>query len=193
MKRGFSLIELIAVLAVVGIVALCAIPAFGTFRRRASMRSEAAEVQNLFGLARSRAVASGANIGVRFARAGNQWIYTIYEDGDGDGIRTDDIARGVDRRWAGPSLLIPQFNLATIALLPDSIRDPDGEVLAPNGSAVRFNRSQICSFSPTGSATPGTVYITDGAGRLCALRVTGSTGRVRLLRYEAGLRRWEQE
>ncbi|HKB79782.1 MAG TPA: GspH/FimT family pseudopilin, partial [Thermoanaerobaculia bacterium] len=170
MRRGYSLIELVTVVAIVGLIALCAFPAFGTYRRRASMRSEAGELQNIFRLARSRAIATGLNVGVKFARAGNQWIYTIFEDGDGDGIRSDDITRGIDRRWVGPSLLIPQFNLATIALLRESIRDPDGEPLPPTSSAVRFNRSSICSFSPTGSATPGTIYITDGGGQLCALR-----------------------
>ena len=58
---------------------------------------------------------------------------------------------------------------------------------------MQFNRSTICSFSPTGSATPGTVYITDGAGQLFAVRVAGASGRVRTLRYNGARRRWDEQ
>jgi prepilin-type N-terminal cleavage/methylation domain-containing protein len=190
--RGFSILELIAALAIIGILALCAAPAFATYRRRASMTAQVVELQGIFRSLRMRAIASNHCAGVKFTHVGNQWAYSLYEDGDGDGIRSDDIASGVDRRFAGPSMLTPQFNIASIALLPNAIRDPDGDPLSPAASAVQFNRSTICSFSPSGSATPGTVYITDGAGELLAVRVTGSNGRIRTLRYNTGSRRWER-
>jgi len=190
--RGFSILELIAALAIIGILALCAAPAFATYRRRASMTAQVVELQGIFRSLRMRAIASNHHAGVKFTHVGNQWAYSLYEDGDGDGIRSDDIASGVDRRFAGPSMLAPQFDIASIALLPNAIRDPDGDPLSPAASAVQFNRSTICSFSPNGSATPGTVYITDGGGELLAVRVTGSNGRVRTLRYNTGSRRWER-
>src|SRR5581483_6864415 len=190
-QQGFSLVEIVTVLAIIGLIALCAIPAFATYRRRAAMVSEADELKTILRLARSRAIASGRHAGVKFVHAGNQWTYAFYEDGDGDGIRNDDIESGVDRRWSGPSLLIPRFDLAGIGLLPDSIRDPDGDPLPPTANAVQFNRSTICSFSPIGSGTPGSVYVTDGR-QLCVVRVTGSTGRVRMMRYDTGRRRGEQ-
>jgi prepilin-type N-terminal cleavage/methylation domain-containing protein len=192
-RSGFSLLEMMVALAIIGVFALCAAPAFATYRRRASMTSQVVELQGIFRSLRMRAIATNHNAGVKFIPAGNQWAYSLYEDGDGDGIRSDDIASGVDRRFAGPSVLTPQFNIASIALLPDAIRDPDGDPLAPNASAVQFNRSTICSFSPTGSATPGTIYITDGAGELIAVRVSGASGRVRTLRYNSGNRRWVQQ
>jgi len=191
-RSGFSLLEMLVALAIIGVFALCAAPAFATYRRRASMTSQVVALQGIFRSLRMRAIATGHNAGVKFTPAGNQWAYSLYEDGDGDGIRSDDIASGVDRRFAGPSMLTPQFKIASIALLPNAIRDPDGDPLAPTASAVQFNRSTICSFSPTGSATPGTIYITDGAGELTAVRVTGASGRVRTLRYNSGNRRWEQ-
>lgn len=190
-RSGFSLLELIVALAIIGVLALCAVPAFATYRRRASMTSQVVELSGIFRSLRMRAIASNHNAGVKFIQAGSQWTYSLYEDGDGDGIRSDDIASGVDRRFAGPSVLAPQFNIASIALLPEAIRDPDGDPLSPTASAVQFNRTTICSFSPVGSATPGTVYITDGAGELLAVRVTGASGRVRTLRYNTGSRRWE--
>jgi prepilin-type N-terminal cleavage/methylation domain-containing protein len=192
-QEGLSLLEIVIVVAIVGLIALCAVPSFANYRRRASMTSQAAALRGIFRAVRARAIATSRHAGVKFTRVGKQWIYSLYEDGDGDGIRSDDIASGVDRRYAGPSVLMPQFNIATIALLPTAIRDPDGDPLSPASSAVQFNRSTICSFAPTGAGTPGTVYITDGAGQLCAVRVYGASGRVRTLRYNAARRRWERE
>jgi prepilin-type N-terminal cleavage/methylation domain-containing protein len=191
-QEGFSALEIIVAVAIAGLIALCAIPAFANYRRTASMTSQAAELRSIFRAVRSRAVASGHHAGVKFTRTADRWTYSLYEDGDGDGIRNDDIASGVDRRYAGPSPFVPQFDIARIALLPTTIRDPDGDRLVPTAPAVQFNRSTICSFAPTGGGTPGTVYITDGAGRLCALRVYGASGRVRMLRYDGTRRRWEQ-
>ena len=143
------------------------------------------------GVCESRCARS-SHAGVKFIRSGNQWTYSLYDDGDGDGIRSDDIASGIDRRYAGPTVLMPQFRLATIALLSTTIRDPDGDPLPPTASAVQFNRSTLCSFSPNGNATPGSVYITDGDGALYVVRVLGSGGRVRTLRYSAISKRWER-
>ena len=61
----------------------------------------------------------------------------------------------------------------------------------PDASPVQFGRSTICSFSPVGSGTPGTVYLVDGGGQLWAARCTGAGGRVRVLRYDAASRKWE--
>ena len=192
-QHGLTLLETLVVLAIIGIIAAATMPAFATYRRSASMRAQAAELRGIFRAARSRAIMRGAHAGVKFTRAGNTWVYSLYDDGNGNGIRSAEIASGVDRRYAGPSVLMPQFNIASIALLSTPIRDPDGDALLPTASAVQFGSSTLCSFSPTGSATSGTVYITDGAGHLCALRVFGSSGRVRLLRYDTARRRWNQE
>lgn len=192
LQKGFSALEIVVAVAIIGIIALCAVPAFATYRRRASMSSQVAELRGIFRAVRSRAIATRHHVGVKFTRSGAQWTYAIYDDCDGDGIHNNDIASGVDRRFRGPSVLMPQFNIARIALLPMAIRDPDGDALPPTASAVQFNRSTICSCALTGACTPGTIYIADGAGQLSAVRIYGASGRARVLRYDAARRRWEQ-
>jgi prepilin-type N-terminal cleavage/methylation domain-containing protein len=188
---GYSLLELLTVLAILGLMVLCAIPAFGNYRRRMSIIAAAGELRSILRETRSRAIVSGRHAGVKFI-SGAEWSYAIYEDGDGDGIRNDDITRGTDRRTFGPARVMPSFHLATIGLLKTPVKDPDGDSLKPDASPVQFGRSTICSFSPIGGGTPGTLYLIDGGGQLWAARVHGGGGRVRLLRYHDGLRKWER-
>ena len=191
-QPGFSLLELCAVLAIIGVLALCAVPAFASYRRRASVVAAADELRSILRGVRSRAIAGNRHCGVKFVKAGREWTYSLYEDGDGDGIHNDDIDRGRDRRYFGPAIIMPSAHRATIGLLSTTVRDPDGDPLSPTASAVQFNRSGICSFSPTGSGTPGSVYLVDQAGQLFVARVYGGSGRVRLLRYQALLQKWEK-
>ena len=187
---GYSLIEALTVIAIIGTIALCTVPAFANYRRRMSVLAASEQLRNILRLTRSRAVTSGHNVGVKFI-AGREWTYAIYEDGDGEGVRNDDIDRRIDRRILGPDIVMPSFHIATIGLLKTTIKDPDGDPLKPDASAVQFGRSTICSFSPIGSGTPGTVYLIDGGGQLWAARCTGNGGRVRVLRYDSGRKKWE--
>ena len=38
-----------------------------------------------------------AHSGFRFTKSGNEWRYAEYVDGNRDGLRTEDIAKGIDR------------------------------------------------------------------------------------------------
>ena len=50
---------------------------------------------------------------------------------------------------------------------------------------MRFGDSDILSFSPLGTATPGTFYLAGDAGQ-AAVRVTGGSARVRLMVWRGG-------
>ena len=190
-KRGYTLQELLTAVAIIGLIAASATPSWMSLRRRAAVRSASAEIRAVFHKVRSRAIAEGRNCGVRFSKLAGQWHYAIYIDGDRDGIRSDDIRKGVDRCVMPPRTLFQQPQLVNIGLLPYTVRDPDGDRLTPTASPVQFSRSSICSFSRLGQATPGTIYLTDSAGSLFAVRVYGPSAKIRLLRYEASRRKWE--
>ena len=49
---------------------------------------------------------------------------------------------------------------------------------------IRFNRSDLASFNPRGTATPGTIYLTDGLRHLAAVRVNNRSGKISVLYYD---------
>ena len=108
-SSGLSLVEILAVMAIAGVIAIASAPAFANYRRNASMKAEVAELRGILRAVRSRAIMRGTHAGVKFTRAGNVWVYSLYDHG------------------------------------------------------------------------------------LCALRVYGASGRVRVLRYDAARQRWAQE
>lgn len=190
-KRGFTLVELLIGMAIVGLVAAIGVPAFLTINRHAAAHAAANEFRSIFAECRSRAITRGISAGVKFTKVDGVWMYALYDDGNGDGIRNHDIATGADRMVAPQRRVLKESSLATIGLLPGRIKDPDGDWLTPSRSPVQFNSSTIASFSPLGSATPGSVYLTDRQGEIYAVRLFGTTAKVTLLRYNRGRKRWQ--
>lgn len=188
-QRGHSLLELLAACAILLLVVVLTLPAFANIGRKRALRAATAELRSSFSQTRARAIARGHHCGLKFAKLAGTWHVAVYEDGDGDGIRNDDITRRVDRMIERPRSVFRESSLVSIGLLPYGIKDPDGDPLPATKSPVAFNRSTICSFSPIGEATPGTIYITDGRELWC-VRVYGATAKLRALRYDAGRRRW---
>jgi hypothetical protein len=134
-----------------------------------------------------RAIANSVNTGVKFVLQDGVWHFATYEDGDGDGVRNDDIKSGKDKLVAKPRIVFSQSQIVTIGLPGYSLKDPDGDVVK---SSVTFNQSTICSFTPLGSATPGSIYITDLDGDVWCVRVYGPTAKIRALRYDRAKKRW---
>lgn len=186
-RSGFTLIELLIILAIIGLVFGIAFPNFLKMQRRTALRSAAGELRSMFHLVRMRAISRGVNTGVKFLTLNGVWHFATYEDGDADGVRNDDIKKGIDRLIARPRIVFSQSQIVTIGLLGVPVKDPDGD---PVKSPVTFNQSTICSFSPIGQATPGTIYITDNDGDLWCVRVNGATARIRTLRYDRAKKRW---
>jgi prepilin-type N-terminal cleavage/methylation domain-containing protein len=193
-EAGWTLIELVVALALAGLLAALAAPPLLRAVSANRMRLAASEVATSMQLARAYAVRHSARVGLRFdTRGAGKVTWTLYRDGDGDGVLAGDIAAGTD----------PMVREAQLQRLGAAARFgfPPGPAPRDPGDPrrrldrledpIRFNRSDMASFDPLGTATPGTVYLTDGRELLVAVRVTSRTGRVRVLRYDRASETWE--
>jgi hypothetical protein len=102
-----------------------------------------------------------------------------------------DIRAGRDPMIEPPRPVLLAVGGATIGFPPTTVLDPDdGEPLPSDSSPVRFGIASLCSFSELGGGTAGSIYVTDEYENVAIIRVVGTTGRVRVLFYDAGARAW---
>jgi type II secretory pathway pseudopilin PulG len=188
-----SLLELLVVLFLLGLIAGVAAGPIRESLARARFRAAAVELARRMMAARWRAVARGASVGLRFEAEGAGWRVAAYQDGDGDGIRSADIAAGRDAAFGttfrpGDGRPGVRFGLPDGPPIPRV--PPSRGWLRGGEDPIRFGRSDIISFSPLGNVTPGTVYLTDPQGRLGAVVVFGATARIRVRFFDPGRGGW---
>ncbi|MEO8190296.1 MAG: GspH/FimT family pseudopilin [Acidobacteriota bacterium] len=187
---GFSIVGLLLTIAVAATVLGLAAPGFANLQSSVSVRSAAGEVGTAFYRARSLAISRSRNVGLKFLRNGDRYEWTIYADGNGNGVRTADIARGIDRPIA--RFEWTHQDVHPMILRDIRVPDPAGSgFLDRTDDPIRFNGSDICSFSPIGESTPGSVYLSDGRNRMAVVRVFGRTAKMRTLYYRRGERTWK--
>jgi type II secretory pathway pseudopilin PulG len=187
-ERGFQLVELLVVLALIFIMACMNVPSILRISGQWRLRLAAEEVVAAMRLARAHALRQCANVAVKFRpRADGHATYSLYRDSDGDGVLNRDIDRGVDPLIAPPRRLEQIGSQVRFGFPPGRLaRDPASprKWLRNGDDPIRFNNSNLASFGPLGTATPGTVFLTDGQSGLAAVRVTGRTGRVKVVVYD---------
>ena len=189
---GFNLMETMMTLTIVAFVTLFVVTPTLRWWSSIGIELASAEIASAFQLARSYAVRHRANVAVRFEthEDGTLW-HSLYRDMDGDGVLKRDIQAGVDRLIRGPSRLAKGGLRFGFPPGPPPRHPSTGKRLNRLHDPIRFNRSDMASFSSRGTATPGTVYLTDGQ-RLMAVRVTNLTGKVTLLEYDVLRQTWHR-
>jgi prepilin-type N-terminal cleavage/methylation domain-containing protein len=183
-SRGFTLVEM---LVVVGILLTMLAVSFPMFRPRFAeghLLGAARQFKAQFRMAASTAVRSNVYTAIRFEHVGDHVLYSVYQDGNHNGVRAADINAGIDRRIAGPFPLTAGAPGVRIGFNPGvPAVPPDSGLLS--GDAIRFGSSDTLSFSPLGTATSGTFYLA-GDSAQAAVRVTGTSARVRLMVWRGG-------
>jgi Tfp pilus assembly protein FimT len=164
------------VTAAVGVLAAAAVPQLTATIEHTRTIGAARYLAARLAFARSQAVARSANVAILLTMTGDTAVMAIYVDENGNGVRTRDIAGGIDRVTGTPVRLADLFPHVAV-----SLNDPDNSLATT---------SVLMSFTPLGTASSGTVYLRGRDGSQYAVRVLGATGRARVLRYAATMRTW---
>lgn len=187
-ERGHTLVELLTVVAILLVVAAVAVPFVRAYSVEAHILGAGRAFEAQFMKARSMAITSNEYTAIRFEADGDDYTYSVYRDGNDNGVLATDIARGKDVRIAGPFPLAAGAPGVRVGINPGVPNlPPEKGSLDPAGDPIRFGRSRMVSFSPLGGATPGTFYLA-GDGIQGAVRVTGTTGRVRFMVWRGAWR-----
>lgn len=172
-----------------------AVPPLLDATARLRVRAASEEIRGTFRLAQSLALRYDTNVGVKFReRPDGSVTFALYRDGDGDGVLTNDIDRGVDPELEPPRVLQHFGRSAGFGFPPGMVpRDPSDphRRLADLDDPIRFNGSNIASFSALGTSTPGSIYLSDRKGVLAAVRVVSRTGKIAIVFYDAKTERWQ--
>jgi len=194
-QSGFQLVELLVAASLIGLGALLVAPHLPRLTSALQVRLAADELTVVFREARAFAIRHAEKVAVKF-RTDAEGIVTwgLYRDGDGDGVLTADIDSGVDP-LAAPVRTLSHFGKRVRFgfLAGRAPRDPGNPRRRLTGldDPIRFNRSDLASFSPVDGSTPGSLYLTDGMRTLIVLRVDPRVGRVHRLSWDAAADRWE--
>jgi Tfp pilus assembly protein FimT len=131
-------------------------------------------------LARAQAVSRSAVISLRFESGDRGTTFSVYQDGNGNGVLTRDIEARTDRMIDRPVLLADVFPGAEIGLMPN----------VPATEPVQLGGGSLMSFTPSGTSSSGSIYIRGKDGTQWVVRVLGATARARVLRYRPTTRDW---
>jgi type II secretion system GspH-like protein len=191
--RGLTSVEIVVALALMG--ALMTATATGAFQLQSALavRSAAAELSAAFLRARTYALTRGISVALKFRKDGGRWEWALYRDGNGNGVRNAEIQSGVDRSL-GLAIVWPRTDVRPAILQGTPVPDPGspGSSLDRLDDPIRFGSSDLCSFSPLGESTPGSVYLWDGRDRMAVVRIFGRSAKVRTLFHYRGERSWRK-
>jgi type II secretory pathway pseudopilin PulG len=183
------LIEQLFVVAVLITLVGIALPVLRAAQDSLHAYTAARYLSSRLALTRMQAVQRSVRVGIYFTPGDHGVQYATYADGDSDGVSAADIRRGVDQRLTPDERLGDLFPGVAFAL-PDDVPDVGATRGGAGRDPVRIGRSRILTFTPIGTATSGTLYVRGRGAVQLAVRVLGATGRTRLLRYDARLRKW---
>jgi prepilin-type N-terminal cleavage/methylation domain-containing protein len=186
-ERGHTLVEMIVVLAILVIFGTLSVPHIRAYSSEANLLGAGQVFRGEFRKARSWAATRGVYTALRFEQQADGWQLSTYADGNRNGVLSSDIRRGIDQRVAGPRQLTTGTGDVRVAINPGTPAIPPDRGTLDPADPIKFGQSNMLSFSPLGTATPGTFYLA-GAFAQAAVRVNPGTARVRLMVCRGG--RW---
>ncbi len=194
-QSGFNLIEMAISLAFIGALGALGLPRILDCVSGLRVELAAGEMVGVLHLARIYSARHNLKAAVKFrAEPDGVVTHSLYRDGDGDGVRNADISQGVDPEIRSPRRLAHlgqriRFGFPRGGPPPRDPGNPKRRLSRLN-DPIRFGNSDLATFNPRGTASPGTIYLTDGQHHLAAVRVNNRSGKISVLLYDQKSEIW---
>jgi Tfp pilus assembly protein FimT len=190
---GLTVCEALVIVTLLAVGLAVALPAMGSIGSRARTAAGARQLATQLQAMRWKSVARGVVCGMAFARDATGWYWLEVEDGNGNGLRRAELRNGTDRTLSGPHRLermVEEVRLGFPGGGPFPAIPPRSGRIDSLHDPVQFGQSDLVAFTPLGSSSSGTLYLSDGREGLFAVVLFGRTARIRIWRYEGRSRRW---
>jgi type II secretory pathway pseudopilin PulG len=186
---AFSFIEILFVLGAAATVSAVAVPetlaTIDDSRTAAATRYISSRLQRT----RMEAVTRNASAALRFTYLTDHYDFSTYVDGNGNGVLSRDIQSGLDGEIQPADRLGDHFPGVEFGASVD-LPPVDATSAAPGNDPIRLGSSDMVTFTPTGTATSGSVYIRGRRNTQYVVRVYGETGKTRVLKFNPGSGQW---
>lgn len=181
--------ELVVTIGLIGTATAAAVPRLQARLDDARVAGAARYLSSRLAESRMEAIKRSRRVAMRFEDVDAQYAFTVYEDGNGNGVLLSDIRRGVDRPVRGPERLSDNFRNVEFGALPALPPIEPGDS-PPGVDPIRLGPGRSVSFNPLGQATSGTVYLSGRNRTQYAVRVFGASGKIRVYRYNWRAATW---
>ena len=98
------------------------------------------------------AVARSSDVALRFVQTADGYAYGVYVDGNGNGVRTADIQRGIDQQLMPLERLPGLFSGVDFGVLP-GVPAVDSGSPPPGTDPIKLGSSNILTFTSIGTSS----------------------------------------
>ena len=188
---GSSLVELLVCLFVTTVAMGLALPSYTFPEREMRARAAARLVAAQFARARMEAVRRSTHVAVDMVGSAPDVGLRLVLDANANGVRRAEVDAGIDGELQAEVSVVRQFAGVAFAVGVACPGIDGGAAVPPGDAPIKVGASSLLVFTPDGTSSGGTVYLTADTGELFAVRVLGATARVRVLRCRGAGGAWE--